>query len=76
MSSPSRWASVLSIAAGLALIYAATSIGCGPQQKFCPDSGDGVCRAPIEAAPPAEMPEDMGPEGPIYVGADAQGAND
>ena len=23
-----------------------TPLACGPQQKFCPDAGDGVCREP------------------------------
>ena len=22
--------------------------GCGPQKKFCPDSGDGVCPDPVD----------------------------
>jgi len=61
-----RLASVLTLAVGFAL-----ALGCGPQNKFCPDSGDGICRAPVEAsvpdiyeAPPMEM-------GSIYVGADS-----
>jgi hypothetical protein len=44
---------------------------CGPQQKFCPDAGDGVCR------PPPDAPVDMGIEAPperdssVFIGADS-----
>jgi hypothetical protein len=25
-----------------------TPVGCGPQQKFCPETSDGVCRPPVD----------------------------
>jgi hypothetical protein len=38
---------VVGLAAALVIGMAAS---CGPQQKFCPDSGDGVCRPVPDAA--------------------------
>jgi hypothetical protein len=58
----------------LALSIAACIIaapGCGPQQKFCPDAGDGVCR------PPPDAPIDTGIDAPVvemgsmYIGNDS-----
>jgi hypothetical protein len=49
------------------------AVGCGPQQKFCPDASDGVCVAPMEAAAPADA-TDANPDadsGAIYIGVDA-----
>jgi hypothetical protein len=63
--------SPLALGLGLLLALGAAAGGCGPQEKFCPDSGDGVCRPPPDAhvsdvadTPPMEM-------GSIFVGADA-----
>jgi hypothetical protein len=62
------------IALGLALFVGLVGLvvsSCGPQQKFCPDAGDGVCR------PPPDAPVDLGMEAPpmemgsIFVGADS-----
>jgi hypothetical protein len=79
--SPSRSPSPVAVVLGLALAFglavgAAVSIpGCGPKEKFCANTSDGVCPIPMDAtiidkgveAPPVEM-------GSIYVGAD--GATD
>lgn len=79
--SPPRSRPHLTVVLGLALAFglavgAALSIpGCGPKQKFCANTSDGVCPIPMDAtivdkgveAPPMEM-------GSIYVGAD--GATD
>jgi len=31
-----------------ALWFVTTPLACGPQQKFCPDASDGVCREPVQ----------------------------
>lgn len=69
--SPSRPRIVL--LAGLALALGATALGCGPQQRFCADSGNnGVCPTPMDAPVQSDVmdapPKDMGS---IYVGNDA-----
>jgi hypothetical protein len=50
----------LALFAGLVGLVASSS--CGPQQKFCADAGDGICRPPPDAAPDLgmEAPEDVG----------------
>jgi hypothetical protein len=38
------------VALAAAVVVGITAASCGPQQKFCPDSGDGVCRPVPDAA--------------------------
>jgi hypothetical protein len=76
MHPPVRPRSPLFVVLGLALAFglaAGAAIGgCGPKEKFCPNTTDGVCPAPHDAAP-----KDLGVEAPpmdmgsIYVGADS-----
>jgi hypothetical protein len=63
--------SLLAAALGLAVAMVFLASACGPQQKFCPDAGDGVCRPVPEAA--VDMGIEAPPErdGSIFVGADS-----
>ena len=72
MISPSRLASALTLASGLAVAISVAAVGCGPKQKFCPDAGDGVCVVPMDApvVDLADAPSDA-PQESIYVGNDA-----
>jgi len=56
------WGLVVALGLALALGVGLAASSCGPQQKFCPDSGDGVCRPPQEASPidNAEPPMEAG----------------
>jgi hypothetical protein len=74
MISLCRLAAVVTLAAGLALAVGAASVGCGPKQKFCPDAGDGVCVAPVDAPPRADIMEAPEDKGSTYIGADAADA--
>jgi hypothetical protein len=62
---------VLALALGLA------ASACGPQQRFCPDSGDGVCPVPVDATVKSDVmdapPQD---KGSIFVGNDNDAAAD
>jgi hypothetical protein len=72
---PARVVVVKGLAA-LALALGLAASACGPQQRFCPDSGNGVCPTPYDApvqsdvmdAPPQEKSS-------TYIGMDA-GASD
>jgi hypothetical protein len=72
--SPSRSRSPLAVALGVVLAIGvavgAASVGCGPKQKFCPNTPDGVCPTPMDATivdMGVEMPVDMGS---TYIGSD------
>jgi hypothetical protein len=62
----------LGLALGSALALGVTASSCGPKQKFCKDTEDGVCPTPVVdsgpkdtyEAPPMEM-------GSIYIGNDS-----
>jgi hypothetical protein len=61
---PFIWLS-LAIAGVFALALGVASIGCGPQKRFCPDSGNGVCPEQVDASPgPSDVadapPKEMG----------------
>jgi hypothetical protein len=63
--------------AALALALGLAASACGPQQRFCPDSGDGVCPMPVDATVKSDVmdapPQD---KGSIYVGSDNDAAGD
>jgi hypothetical protein len=63
------WRASLALAVVVAFFFGVTAVGCGPEKRFCPDSGNGVCPIQVDAAPP---PSDVydGPEeerGAIFV---------
>jgi hypothetical protein len=64
------WRASILLAMVVSLGMGVVAVGCGPEKKFCPDSGNGVCPIPVDAAPPpsdvSDAPEqDMGA---IFVG--------
>jgi len=68
--SPSRLR--VTLVAGLGLALGLAAAGCGPQQKFCVDASDYVCRPIPDASPKSDVmdtaPQDMGS---IYIGNDS-----
>ena len=69
--SPSRLR--ITLVAGLGLALGLAVAGCGPQQKFCVDASDYVCRRPIPDASPKSDVMDTAPQdkGSVYIGADS-----
>jgi len=64
------WRASLALAVVVAFVMGVVAAGCGPEKKFCPDSGNGVCPIQFDAgAPPSDArdapEEDMGS---IFVG--------
>jgi hypothetical protein len=57
--------------AALALALGLAAPACGPQQRFCPDSGNGVCPAPYDAPVQSDV-MDTAPQEQhsVYIGAD------
>jgi hypothetical protein len=58
----------------LALVVGIVSIGCGPQKRFCPDSGNGVCPIVIDASPGTNDTMEAPPKemGSIFIEAGSQ----
>jgi hypothetical protein len=81
MNSASRSRAPFSLALGfgfaLALALGAAAVGCGPKEKFCTDTDDGVCTKPVDAGQQSDAvdaPEmDMGS---VFIGQDANNNND
>lgn len=80
MNSASRSRAPFSLAAlglgfALALALGAAAVGCGPKEKFCTDTDDGVCTKPVDAGQQSDAvdaPEmDMGS---VYIGNDSGGS--
>jgi hypothetical protein len=77
MNSASRSRAPFSLAAlglgfALALALGAAAVGCGPKEKFCTDTDDGVCTKPVDAGPQSDAVDapEMG-MGSVYIGNDA-----
>jgi hypothetical protein len=69
-----RSGSALTVILGIAIALGAAAVGCGPQNKFCPDAGDGICR-PIPEASATDTYEAPAMEmGSIFIGADGGAA--
>jgi hypothetical protein len=63
--------------AALALALGLAATACGPQQKFCPDSGDnGVCPTPVDAPVQSDV-MDTAPQDKhsIFIGQDDAAAD-
>jgi hypothetical protein len=68
---PARVVVVKGLAA-LALALGLAASACGPQQRFCPDSGNGVCPMPYDAPVQSDVMDTPPQEkGSIFIGMDA-----
>jgi hypothetical protein len=68
--SQARW----SLGLGLVLAAGVAAAGCGPKQKFCPDTMDGVCPVIVDAAPTPDTmdaADEDADSGAIFIGTDA-----
>ena len=78
---PARVVVVKGLAA-LALALGLAASACGPQQRFCPDSGNGVCPTPYDAPVQSDVMDTAPQEkGSIFIGqgdaaADADAGTD
>ncbi|HTA20463.1 MAG TPA: hypothetical protein VK989_14325 [Polyangia bacterium] len=56
--------------AALALALGLAASACGPQQRFCPDSGNGVCPTPYDAPVQSDVMDTAPQEkSSTYIGA-------
>ena len=72
MTQPLRplWRASLALIVAFSLAMGIAAVGCGPEKKFCPDSGNGVCPIQEDAAPPKSDVPDAPEEdrGSVFVG--------
>jgi hypothetical protein len=63
------WPASLALAVIVAFGMGVVAVGCGPEKKFCPDSGNGVCPIPVDASPPPSDVNDAPEEdmGSIFI---------
>jgi hypothetical protein len=64
-----RAPSIVAVVLGLAVAVGLAAASCGPKEKFCPNTSDGVCIPPMDASV-----VDLGVEQPsqdaLFIGAD------
>jgi hypothetical protein len=63
------WRASLALAVVVAFVLGVAAVGCGPEKKYCPDSGNGICPIQVDAAPPPSDVNDAPEEemGSIFV---------
>jgi hypothetical protein len=73
MNSASRSLAVaLGFGFALALALGAAVVGCGPKEKYCPNTDDGVCVKPVDAGQQPDVVDAPEEEmGSIFIGDDA-----
>ena len=61
--------SLVTVVLGLAVTVGLAVSSCGPKEKFCPNTPDGVCQPPMDASV-VDMGVEAGPKDALFIGAD------
>jgi hypothetical protein len=64
-----RAPSLVAVVLGLAVAVGLAAASCGPKEKFCPNTSDGVCVPPMDASV-VDMGVEPMPQDSLYIGAD------
>ena len=62
--------SLVTVVLGLAVTVGLAVSSCGPKEKFCPNTPDGVCVPPMDASV-VDMGVEQGPKDALFIGADS-----